>query len=450
MVLDSLSDSLRSSLNKIRGKQQITKEDVQAVVKEVQRSLLQADVSVDIVKELSNTIEKRSLNEEPPASVTAREHILNIVYEELVTVIGDEMELPLENGQTIILAGLQGSGKTTTAAKMAWWYSKKGLKPAIIQTDTFRPGAYEQTKQLAEEAEVDFYGEENTDNPTKIVENGLEKTSNADIHIIDTEGRHALEDELIDELEQIHENTNPDHTILVIDAAAGKGVKEQAEAFEEAVGIDGINITKMDGTAKGGGALTAVNQTNSNIAFLGTGEGVKDIERFETEGFVSRLLGMGDMRQLAERIERAQQETDDDWEPEDALKGEFTLIDMKHQLQSMNSMGPLGEIIDMVPGMGGHLKNKLDQSELQVKQEQLREFEIIMDSMTKEELENPKILNKSRKTRIAHGSGKSIEKVNKLISQYNRMRKIFNQIDSEKDMQSMAKNLQQGGRLNLR
>lgn len=445
MVLNSLGDSLRSSLDKIRGKQRVSEEDVEEVVEEVQRALLQSDADVKVVKSLSDSITERALEEEPPGGVTAREHILRVVYEELVGVVGDEMDLPLEN-QVIVLAGLQGSGKTTTSAKMAWWFSKKGLKPAIIQTDTFRPGAYDQSKEMAERAEVGFYGDEEGEDPVQIAKDGLEATEEADVQIIDTEGRHALEDELIEELEEIHSEVSPDKTILVIDAATGKGVKEQSEAFNESVGIDGVVITKMDGTAKGGGALTAVDQTGSDIAFIGTGETVKDIERFETESFVSRLLGMGDLKQLQERVERASIETDDDWDPEDAFEGDFTMHDLRHQLDQMNSMGPLDEIMDMVPGQfGGGLSSKLEEQNFQVQQEKFRDFEIIMDSMTNEEMQNPNIIGKERKERISRGSGKDVEVVNELLEQYRRMKNVFNRFGSKDDVENMMRQIQQGG-----
>lgn len=452
MVLDSLGESLRSSLENLRGSRKISEDDVKSVKKDVQRSLLEADVEIDIVQELSGNIEERALAEDPPAGVSARDHILNIVYDELVSVVGDELKIPLEN-QTILLAGLQGSGKTTSSAKMAWWFSKKGLKPAVIQTDTFRPGAYDQAKQLTSEAEVGFYGDPDEEDPVKIARDGLDDQSEADIKIVDTAGRHALEDDLVSELEEIHSVVDPDYTLLVIDAAIGQGVKDQAQAFQEAVGIDGVVITKMDGTAKGGGALTAVNETNSSIGFIGTGEEVSDIERFEPEGFISRLLGMGDLKQLQERVERAQHETEEDWDPEDAFEGEFTLKDMRHQLRSMNEMGPLDEVLDMIPGMGGmmggNIKDKIDQADLQVKQDQLRDFEIVMDSMTEDELENPDIIGTERKKRIARGSGKDVETVEDLLAQYNQMSKMFNKFGSEKDLERMAQKMQGGGGGNL-
>lgn len=445
MVLDDLGESLRSSLESLRGERKISEEGIQEVVKEAQRSLIKADVAVELVQELSDNIEQRALSEEPPTGVSAREHVLNIVYDELTEVIGDEMELPLEE-QTIMLVGLQGSGKTTTSAKIGWWFSKKGLRSSIIQTDTFREGSYEQSKQLAEEAELDFYGNPDTEDPVQIARNGLEETSSADVQIVDTEGRHALEEELIEELKQIDDEVNPDRTLLVVDAAAGQAVEEQARAFQDAVGIDGIVITKMDGTAKGGGALTAANQTDSKIAFLGVGETVKDIERFETDGFISRLLGMGDLSQLQERIERARHETEEDWDPEDALQGDFTLNDMRHQLRSMNEMGPLQEVLDMIPGIGGgQLKKAMDQQDFQVQQEKFRQYEVIMDSMTDEELEDPNVIGNSRKRRIARGSGTSVDDVEELLDHYQEMKTMFDQIGGEQDLERLAQQLSGGG-----
>jgi signal recognition particle subunit SRP54 len=449
MVLDNLGSSLRGTLDKLQGKSRIDEDDVQEVVKEIQRSLLSADVDVSLVMDLSDSIKQRALEEEPPGGTTARDHVLKIVYEEMVGLIGDSTEIPLEP-QTIMLAGLQGSGKTTTAAKMAWWFSKKGLRPAVVQTDTFRPGAYDQAKQMCERAEVEFYGDPDEEDPVKIARDGLEATEDADVHIVDTAGRHALEADLIDEIEEIERVVAPDISLLVLDAAIGQGAKEQAREFESAIGIEGVVITKLDGTAKGGGALTAVNETDSSIAFLGTGETVQDIERFEPNGFISRLLGMGDLKQLSERVERAMQETqeeDDDWEPEDILKGSFTLKDMKRQMDAMNRMGPLDQVMDMIPGFGGGIKDQLPDDAMDVTQDRMRSFEIIMDSMTEEELENPRIVGQSRVERISNGSGEDEELVRELLQQHKMMERTIKQFQGmgDGDMQRMMKKLQKQG-----
>ena len=449
MVLDNLGSSLRGSLDKLRGKSRLSEEDVEEIVKEIQRSLIQADVDIGLVQELSSDIEARALEEEPPAGTTARDHILRIVYEELVDLVGDSTEIPLEP-QTIVLAGLQGSGKTTTAAKMAWWFSKKGLRPAVIQTDTFRPGAYDQAKQMTERAEVDFYGDPDEEDPVTIAREGLERTADADVRIVDTSGRSGLNEELVDELEEIEAEVNPDTNLLVLDAAIGQGAKDQAKAFGDAVGIDGVVITKLDGTAKGGGALAAVDQTDSTIAFLGTGEEVQDIERFEPSGFISRLLGMGDLKQLTERVERAMEETqeeDEDWDPEQLMEGEFTLKDMRKQMNAMNKMGPLSQVMDMIPGLGGGLMDKLPDDAMDVTQERMRSFDLVMDSMTEAELENPRAIGKSQVERIARGSGESEETVRELLEQHKMMSRMMKQFQGmgDADMQRMMKQMEGGG-----
>ncbi len=453
MVLDDLGSSLRGALDRLHGTSRLSEEDVDEIVKEIQRSLLQADVDVSLVMELSDSIRERSLDEEPPAGTSARDHVLRIVYEELVALVGDSTDLPLER-QTILLAGLQGSGKTTSAAKLAWWFTGKGLSTAVIQTDTFRPGAYEQAEEMAGRAEVDFYGEADADDPVGIAKRGLEEAEHADVRIVDTAGRHALEDDLIQEIEAIESVVDPDHNLLVLDAAIGQGAKEQAAQFDEAIGIDGVVITKLDGTAKGGGALTAVNETGSSIAFLGTGETVQDVERFEPSGFISRLLGMGDLQQLAERVERAMTETDDDaedWDPEDMLEGEFTLHDLRHQMNAMGRMGPLDQVMDMIPGIGGGLMDQLPDDAIDVTQDRLRRFEYVMDSMTEAELDDPSVIGQSRIQRIARGSGTSEETVRELLQQYRMMDRAIQQFQSMGqggDMQRMMKQLEgQGGDL---
>ena len=447
MVLDDLGSSLRNSLDDLRGKTRIDEDDVKRVVKEIQRSLLSADVDTGLVMQLSSDIEERALNEEPPGGTTARDHVLRIVYEELVDLVGESTEVPLES-QTILLAGLQGSGKTTTSAKMAWWFAKKGLRPAVIQTDTFRPGAYDQAKQMAERAEVQFYGDPDEEDPVKIARDGLEATSDAEVHIVDTAGRHALEEELIAEIEEIDAAVEPDRSLLVLDAAIGSGAKEQAQEFERAIGIDGVVVTKLDGTAKGGGALTAVDQTNSSIAFLGRGETVQDIERYEAGGFISKLLGMGDLEQLTERVERAMEETqeEEDWDPEDMLEGEFTLVDMRNQMKAMDRMGPLDQVFDMIPGLGGGMMDQLPDDAMDVTQDRMRRFEVVMESMTDEEMHDPGVIGHSRKERIARGAGVAMEDVDELLEQYRMMSRTLEQFQGmgDGDMQRMMQKLQQG------
>ena len=436
MVLDDLGSSLRSTLDNLRGKSRISEEDVEDIVREIQRSLIQADVDITLVQDLSDSIKRRALDEEPPAGTTPRDWVLRIVYEELVELVGESTELPLEK-QTIMLAGLYGSGK-------------KGLRPAVIQTDTDRPGAYDQAKQMAENAEVGFYGDPDEDDPVAIAEAGMEATADADVRIVDTAGRDGLNEELIAQIERIDSAVDPDRNLLVVDAAMGQSAKNQAQEFETSIGVDGVAITKLDGTAKGGGALAAVDQTDSTIAFLGTGETVKDIERFEPSGFISRLLGMGDLEQLTERVERAMeeaQEGEEDWDPEEMLEGSFTLKDMRKQMQAMNNMGPLDQVMDMIPGLGGGLKDQLPDDAMDVTADRMREFDVIMGSMTEAELEDPRSIGQSRVRRVARGSGTSEDRVRELLQQHKMMERTLNQFQGmgDADMERMMQQMQGGG-----
>jgi len=440
-----LGSSLQDALEKVAGRSRIDEEAVEEVVRDIQRALLQADVDVTLVNELSDSIRDRALNEEPPTGTSPREHVLRIVHEEMMGVVGDATEFDLEE-QTILLAGLQGSGKTTTSAKMARWFSRKGLQPAVIQTDTFRPGAYDQSKEMTERAEVPFYGDPDSEDPVEIARKGLEEFEDREVVIVDTAGRHALEDELVAEIEDIEEVVQPDMSLLVLDASIGQSAKDQAEAFDEAVGIDGVIITKLDGTAKGGGALTAVDQTDSSIAFIGTGEEVKDIERFDPDGFISRLLGMGDIRALVDRVEEAMEETDVDEEeldPEKLLSGDFTLRDVYKQMEAMGNMGRLDQVMDMIPGMGGmgDLKDEMPDDFAEVTEQRMDKYKAVMDSMTDEELDDPSRVGPSEVRRIARGSGTSEEDVRELLEYYNTMEQTMSQLGGGRDMERMMQKM---------
>ena len=448
MVLGDLGSSLQDALEKVAGRSRIDEEAVEEVVRDIQRALLQADVDVSLVNELSDSIRDRALNEEPPAGTSPREHVLRIVYEEMIDVVGDATEFELED-QTILLAGLQGSGKTTTSAKMARWFSRKGLRPAIVQTDTFRPGAYEQSKEMADRAEVPFYGDPDSEDPVGIAREGLDEFEDRDVVIVDTAGRHALEDELVAEIEDIEEVVDPDMSLLVLDASIGQSAGEQADAFDEAVGIDGVVITKLDGTAKGGGALTAVDQTDSSVAFIGTGEEVSDVERFDPDGFISRLLGMGDIRALVDRVEEAMEESDieeEELDPEKLLSGDFTLRDVYKQMEAMGSMGRLDQVMDMIPGMGGMgaLKDEMPEDFAEVTEKRLDKYRAVMDSMTDEELDNPSRVGASEVRRVARGSGTSEEDVRELLEYYNTMEQTMSQLGGGRDMERMMKKMGEG------
>jgi len=291
MVLDKLGDSLQGAIKKIAGGGRVDKRAVDEMIKEIQRALLQSDVNVKHVMDLSTRIRERALDEKPPAGMGAREHVIRIVYDELVRLIGVGTPLTLSK-QTIMMVGLQGGGKTTTTAKLARYFQRKGLKPAVICADTDRPGAYDQLKMLCDSLNIAFYGER-TDDPIGIVERGLGELKTYDVKIIDTAGRHSLEHDLIEQMEKIHAISKPDQKLLVLDAAIGQQARDQARTFHDSIGVTGVIITKLDGTAKGGGALSAVSETGAPIAFIGVGENIEDLEKFETDRFISQLLGMG-------------------------------------------------------------------------------------------------------------------------------------------------------------
>jgi len=324
------------------------------------------------------------------------------------------------------MVGLHGSGKTSSCAKLARYFQKKGLKPAVICADIYRPAASAQLRQLCAEIKVPFFDTASCGRTDvlEIVKAGVEEFERYDIKIIDTAGRHALESEMIEELRRIESEIKPEQRILVLDASIGQQASVQAKAFDDAIGITGIIITKMDGTAKGGGALSAVAETNSGVAFIGTGEKIDDLERFEPDRFVSRMLGMGDIKSLIEIAE-------ENLEPEAAeaaLKGKFTLNDLYKQLEALRKMGPFKKLVQMLP-LGG-LDIDLDDSAYQVTEEKLRKFRVIMDSMTEEERNEPKIIDGSRLRRIAIGSGTSTAEVNELLKYHRMMQKMMKSLTS--------------------
>lgn len=417
-MLDGFGTGLKDALKKLAGKTVIDRAAVDELVRDLQRVLIQSDVNVKLVMELTNTIKKRSLDEEPPKGRSAREHVPRIVYEELVHLMGDEVEVKL-GPQTILMAGLQGSGKTTTTGKLARFFQRKGLRVGVICADVFRPGAFEQLSTLCRKVNVPCYGETGVTDAVGIVTRGMKELAGTEVLIIDTQGRHALEEVLIEEIIALNTLSRATHRWLVIDAALGQQAREQAKRFHEAIGIDGVIITKMDGTAKGGGALSAVAETGSGIVFVGTGETVENLERFDPNGFISRLLGMGDLKALIERAEEAISPEDVDVNA--MLKGKFTLRDMYKQLEALKKMGPLKQVMNMLP-----LGNvSLPQDAFDVTTVKMDRFKYVMDSMTNEELDNPGIISGSRIQRISVGSGTTPEDVRELIKYYKTMQRTL-------------------------
>jgi signal recognition particle subunit SRP54 len=412
-MLDTLGGSLKDALKKLAGKTVVDRAAVEELSRDLQRALLQADVNVKLVLALTQNIKKRALEEEPPKGMGVREHVLRIVYHELVSLVGEAGSVDL-SPQVILMAGLQGSGKTTTTAKLARYFQRKGLRVGVICADIFRPGAYDQLNTLCARINVPCYGLPGSSDAVAITRNGLDLFKQMEVILIDTQGRHALENELIEEIIQISRISQARHRWLVIDAALGQQAAEQSRRFHEAIGIDGVIITKMDGTAKGGGALSAVAETKSGIVFIGSGETIEDLERFEPGSFISRLLGMGDLKMLAERAEEVISPEDVDVNA--IMRGRFTLRDMYKQLEALNRMGPLRQLMSMLP-MGGM---EIPQDAYDVTSTKMARYKVIMDSMTKEELDDPTVISSSRVHRIARGAGATPEEVKELLK-YHRM-----------------------------
>ena len=423
MVLEKLGSSLYGALKKLFGASVVDEATVKELIRDLQRALLQADVNVKLVFDLSRKIEERALKEKVPPGISRKEHVIKVVYEEITRLLG-EKPVPLRvtpgKRNVFMLVGIQGSGKTTTAAKLARYFQKRGVKAALICADTFRPGALAQLSQLATQINVPIYGDEKEKNPVKIVLEGLKKFEKYDVIIVDTAGRHKDEKSLIEEMKVLQEAIKPDEVIMVIDGTMGQQAASQAEAFHKATKIGSIIVAKLDGSARGGGALSAVAATGAPIKFIGTGEKIDDLEVFDPPRFVGRLLGMGDLQSLIEKVKEAEVKMPKK-KAKAILSGKFTLSDMYEQFEAMRKMGPFSRLLSMLPGLG----YELPEEAINVAEERLEKWRVIIQSMTPEEREKPQILNASRIRRIARGSGTTERDVKELLKQYTLLRRMM-------------------------
>ncbi len=430
MVLERLGSSLYEALRKVFKAPVMDEKTVRELARDIQRALLQADVNVKLVLEISKRIEDRSLKEKVPPGISRREHVTKVVYEELTRFLGEKPSpLRTEPGKrkVLMLVGIQGSGKTTAAAKLAKYFQKRGLKTALVCTDTFRPGAYAQLQQMAKRANVPVYGDPKEKKSAKIALNGLKQFGDHDVVIIDTAGRHKEEKSLIEEMKKLEKAIKPNEVILVIDGTIGQQAALQAQAFHEATPIGSILVAKLDGSARGGGALSAVAAIGAPIRFISMGEKIGDIEPFVPSRFVGRLLGMGDLQSLIEKVREAEVKV-----PERKMRaflsGRFTLTDMYEQFESMKSMGPLRHILKMIPGMSYNIPEEM----MEMAEDTLKKWRVIIQSMTPEEREKPKILSASRIRRVARGSGTKEKEVKELLQRYNMMRKMMKTLRRKK------------------
>jgi len=432
MVLEKLGSNLYNAIQKVLKAPIVDEALVKELIKDFQRALLQADVNVQLVMELSKQIETRALDEELPPGISRREHLIKVIYDELTNFVGEKpQELKIQPGKQNILmmVGIQGSGKTTQSAKLARYFQKRGYKVGIICADTFRPGAYNQLKMLAESINVDFYGEPDAKNPVDLAKRGIKQLNDQEVVILDTSGRHKEEEELIREMQEIEHAVQPKEIILVLDGTIGQQAAAQAQAFNEATDVGSIIVSKLDGTARGGGALSSVAATRAPIKFIGTGEKIEDLEPFIPSRFIGRLLGMGDIEGLVEKVREAEAPISEK-DVMAMLSGKLNLQDMYNQFEAMQNMGPLQKVLSMIPGFSYQMPTE----ELENAEERLEKWKVIIQSMTPEEKDDPKVLNRSRIQRVARGSGTDEKEVRELIKQYNTMRKMLKQMKGSRRM----------------
>ncbi|HUT06726.1 MAG TPA: signal recognition particle receptor subunit alpha [Nitrosopumilaceae archaeon] len=423
-MLDNLKDNLRDAIKRIVKSSGIDEELIKELSKDVQRALLQSDVNVRLVLEITKNLEERSLNETPPPGLSRKDHIVKILYDELSKLLGNETDFDFQPGKQnkVILLGIQGSGKTTVASKLAKFLTKQGYSVGVIGADTYRPGALIQLRTMCEKSNVEVYGEENNKDSPEIVKNGLKHYEKLplDIILIDTAGRHKEEKDLLEEMERINKVADPDLVLLVIDGTIGQQCFSQAEAFHKTLPVGGIIVTKLDSSAKGGGAIAASAATGAQIMYIGTGERIDDLEKFSPTRFVGRLLGMGDIQAVLDLAKRLENEGDD-VRLKRISSGKMNMEDFFYQLEEVTKVGSLRGFLDNMPGLSGMVKDdQLDQME-----ERVSKWRFIIQSMTKEEKADPDLLNSSRVKRIARGSGWSEHEVKELVKNYKNSKNMM-------------------------
>jgi signal recognition particle subunit SRP54 len=450
-MLDTLRTGLRSALKKIVGSTDINEELIDSVCKDVQRSLLQSDVNVKLVISITKNLKERAINEKPPKGLSRKDHIITILYSELAMLLGysgetikiveksresDDKVISFkpDKQNIILMLGIQGSGKTTVTAKLARWLTRHGYRVGVIGADTWRPGALTQLKMNCSKINVDVYGEEQNKDAVAIVTDGLEyfRQQSIDIIVIDTAGRHKEEKSLLAEMNSMYKVVMPDLVLLVIDGTIGQQAYNQAKAFHEAASVGGIIITKLDGTAKGGGALASAAATSSRVMFIGTGERIDDLEQFSPTRFVGKLLGMGDIKALLEMARSLELQADEN-QTKRLLSGKISIEDFYAQMENVGKMG-FRNVIDSLPGLSGMIK----EDDLDVLQGKMEKWRFIIQSMTRKEKKDPDLINDSRRKRIARGAGVTEHDIKDLIKQYNNSKTMMKQTKG-RQMQGMLR-----------
>ena len=435
MAFDSLSDKLQNVFKNLRGKGRLSEADVKSALKEVKMALLEADVNFKVVKQFVKSVEERAIGQDVMTSLTPGQMVIKIVNEEMISLMGSETtEIALKSGSEItvvMMAGLQGAGKTTTTAKLAGKFKAKGKKPLLVACDIYRPAAVEQLKINGQKQEVEVFSMGTNNSPVDIAKAAINhaKINNYNIVILDTAGRLHVDEDMMTELIQIKEQVHVDQTILVVDAMTGQDAVTVSSSFNEKVGIDGVILTKLDGDTRGGAALSIKAVTGKPILYVGMGEKLSDLEQFYPDRMASRILGMGDVLTLIEKAE-AQIDADKAKEMEQKLKkADFDFNDFLEYMGQIKNLGGIGSILDMLPGMGigGQIKG-LDASATDDAEANMKKTEAIIYSMTPAERSNPNLLNPSRKNRIARGAGVDISEVNRLVKQFEQMKKMMKQM----------------------
>ena len=425
-MFENLGERLQNALHKIKGYGKITEDNISDMMREIRLALLEADVNYKVVKEFTNTVKEKALGEEVASSINPGDLFVKIVKDELTELLGGESE-PLNikgNPATLMLVGLQGSGKTTTIGKLANFLRKKhSKKPLLVACDVYRPAAIDQLKQLGKQLNIEVY-DEGKDDPVKIALNGIKyaKENGHDYVLIDTAGRLHIDEELMDELDNIKNKVNPDEILLVIDSMMGQDAINVITGFNDKLPLTGVILTKLDGDTRGGVALSVRHLTNVPIKFMGTSEKLDGLELFDPERMAGRILGMGDIISLVEKATEVIDEKEAEKTAKRMQQGKFDLEDFLSTMKQVKKLGPLEKLIKMIPGA-----QKMGLTNIEIDPKQLAHIEAIVLSMTPKERRNPDIIKASRKTRIAAGSGRSVQEVNKLLQQFDQMKKMMKQ-----------------------
>ncbi|GAA0708417.1 signal recognition particle protein [Paraclostridium ghonii] len=427
MIFEGLADKLQGALGKLKSKGKLTEKDVKDAMREVKLALLEADVNFKVVKDFVKKVQERAVGQDVMESLTPAQHVIKIVNEELTSLMGDvqsKIMISPKPPTVIMMAGLQGAGKTTTSGKLGGYFKKQGKKPLLVACDIYRPAAIKQLQVVGEKLDIPVFSMGDKESPVNIAKAGYNHAikNNHDLVIIDTAGRLHIDETLMEELQNIKHEVKPHEILLVVDSMTGQDAVNVAQNFNDALGVDGVVLTKLDGDTRGGAALSIRAVTQKPIKFIGMGEKLDDLEPFHPDRMASRILGMGDILSL---IEKAQENIDLEKAKElesKIKKQELDFEDFLEQMEQIQKMGPLNKVIEMIPGMG-QMKDQL--GDMDMNNKEIVKTKAIIQSMTIEERRNPSLLNASRKKRIARGSGTSVQDVNRLIKQFDEMKKMM-------------------------